>query len=53
MNKVNNLQIFSLNGLDVRTVLIDGAQYFVGKDIAEIFGYAKSRNAIKNHLDDE
>ncbi len=53
MNKLNNLQIFSFNGLDVRTVLIDGEPYFVGKDIAEILGYAKSRNAIKNHVDDE
>ncbi|WP_310652788.1 phage antirepressor [Lactobacillus jensenii] len=50
---MNNLQIFSFNGLDVRTVLIDGEPYFVGKDIAEILGYAKSRNAIKNHVDDE
>lgn len=50
---MNNLQIFNFNGLDVRTVLIDGEPYFVGKDIAEILGYAKSRNAIKNHVDDE
>nr|DAU26643.1 MAG TPA: repressor domain protein [Caudoviricetes sp.] len=51
--KMKDLQIFSFNGLDVRTVLIDGEPYFVGKDIAEILGYAKSRNAIKNHVDDE
>ncbi|MCZ9718658.1 phage antirepressor [Lactobacillus mulieris] len=50
---MKDLQIFSFNGLDVRTVLIDGEPYFVGKDIAEILGYAKSRNAIKNHVDDE
>ncbi|MDT9544459.1 phage antirepressor [Lactobacillus jensenii] len=50
---MNDLQIFKFNGLDVRTVLIDGEPYFVGKDIAEILGYAKSRNAIKNHVDDE
>lgn len=50
---MKDLQIFSFNGLDVRTVLIDGEPYFVGKDIAEILGYVKSRNAIKNHVDDE
>lgn len=50
---MKDLQIFSFNGLDVRTVFIDGEPYFVGKDIAEILGYAKSRNAIKNHVDDE
>ena len=51
--KMKDLQIFSFNGLDVRTVLIDGEPYFVGKDVTEILGYAKSRNAIKNHVDDE
>lgn len=53
MNKLNNLQIFKFNGADVRTVLIDGEPYFVGKDVAEVLGYAKPRNAIRNHVDDE
>lgn len=50
---MNNLQIFKFNGADVRTVLIDGEPYFVGKDVAEVLGYAKPRNAIRNHVDDE
>ena len=35
----------------VRTVIIDGDAWFVGKDIAVILGYAKPRNAISSHVD--
>lgn len=38
---------------EVRTVLIGGEPYFVGKDIAVILGYAKPRNAIASHVDAE
>lgn len=37
----------------VRTITINNEPYFVGKDIAEILGYAKPRNAIASHVDDE
>ena len=37
----------------VRTLLIDGEPYFVGKDVAEFLGYSKARNAIAVHVDDE
>ncbi len=53
MNKLNNLQIFNFNGLDVRTVLIDGEPYFVGKDVAEVLGYRNTRDALKKHVDNE
>ena len=32
---------------------INGEPYFVGKDIALILGYAKPRNAISTHVDEE
>lgn len=38
---------------EIRTLNIDGEPWFVGKDIAEILGYAKSRNAIATHVDEE
>ena len=38
---------------EVRTVIIDGEPYFVGKDVATILGYVKSRNAIQMHIDAE
>jgi prophage antirepressor len=53
VNKLNNLQIFNFNGLDVRTVLIDGEPYFVGKDVAEVLGYRNTRDALKKHVDNE
>ncbi|MZX72567.1 phage repressor protein/antirepressor Ant [Streptococcus pyogenes] len=46
-------EIFNFKGQEVRTVTIDDEPYFVGKDVAEILGYAKARNAIASHVDDE
>lgn len=50
---MKDLQIFNFRGLDVRTVLIDGEPYFVGKDVAEVLGYKKPENAVANHVDEE
>lgn len=38
---------------EIRTLNIDGEPWFVGKDIAEVLGYAKARNAIATHVDEE
>ena len=38
---------------EIRTLNIDGEPWFVGKDVAEILGYAKARNAIATHVDAE
>ncbi len=38
---------------EIRTLNINGEPWFVGKDAAEILGYAKARNAIATHVDDE
>lgn len=49
-----NVQVFNNEEFgQVRTLEIDGMVYFVGKDVAEVLGYAKARNAIANHVDDE
>ncbi|HCX8374450.1 TPA: phage antirepressor, partial [Staphylococcus aureus] len=47
------LQTFNFKELPVRTVEIENEPYFVGKDIAEILGYARADNAIRNHVDSE
>lgn len=47
------LQIFKFEEQEVRTQIINNEPWFVGKDIAEVLGYAKSRNAIAAHIDDE
>lgn len=50
---MNELQVFNFNKRNVRTMVLNDEPYFVGKDVAEILGYAKPRNAIAKHVDDE
>ena len=51
---MNELKIFKNEEFgQVRTVMIDGQPYFVGKDVAEILGYAEPRSAISKKVDDE
>ena len=38
---------------EIRTIAINDEPWFVGKDVAEILGYAKPENAIANHVDEE
>lgn len=37
----------------VRTLTIDNEPWFVGKDVAEVLGYAKPANAIATHVDED
>lgn len=37
----------------VRTIIIDNEPYFVGKDVADILGYADSNKALAMHVDEE
>lgn len=46
-------EIFNFHGQKVRTVTVDNEPYFVGKDVAEILGYARTDNAIRNHVDED
>ena len=49
-----DLQVFTHDELgSVRVLEIDGESWFVGKDVADILGYANSRKAIGDHVDDE
>ncbi|EGQ3487491.1 phage antirepressor [Staphylococcus pseudintermedius] len=50
---MQDLQTFNFKELPVRMVEIENEPYFVGKDIAEILGYARADNAIRNHVDNE
>ncbi len=38
---------------EIRTLIIDGQPYFVGKDVAEILGYSNTRDALSKRVDDE
>lgn len=46
---MSNLIPFEFNGTAVRVVEKDGEPFFVAKDVAELLGYAKPRNAIAAH----
>jgi prophage antirepressor-like protein len=37
----------------IRTVMINGTPYFVGKDVAEALGYSNSSKAVATHIDEE
>lgn len=51
---MNEIQVFENEQFGtIRTITIDGEPWFVGKDVAESLGYAKARNAILRHVDDE
>lgn len=40
---------FVFEGERVRSLLIDGEPWFVGRDVAQVLGYAKPENAIGRH----
>lgn len=48
---MDNVQIFQSNEFgNIRTSTINGAIWFVGKDVATALGYTKARNAISAHV---
>lgn len=49
----NTLKIFNFESQEVRTVLINGEPWFVGKDVATILGYNNPQKALRDHVDEE
>lgn len=51
----NELQIFKNEELEmeIRTLMIEGEPYFVGKDVASILGYKEPRSAVSKKVDEE
>ncbi|MGE9849115.1 phage antirepressor [Lactobacillus amylovorus] len=50
---MKDLQLFNFENQQVRTLKINDEPYFVGKDVANILGYADSTRAINQHVDKE
>lgn len=51
---MNDLQVFTNKSFgSVRTVMMDGEPWFVGKDVAEILDYKNPNEAIQDHVDDD
>lgn len=51
MNEVTEFKNYEFGTL--RQIDIDDVPWFVGKDVAEILGYANTNEAIADHVDDE
>lgn len=49
----NEIQIFNFENNEIRALNIDGKPYFVGKDVADVLGYADQNKALAMHVDDE
>lgn len=43
------LEVFNFEGIEVRTIVIEGKAHFVGRDVANALGYADATNALKQH----
>lgn len=50
---MTHLQIFDFENKEVRMQVINDEPWFIGKDVAEILGYERADNAIRNHVDEE
>ena len=52
--QMNELQIFESPEFgQVRTVVIENEPWFVGKDVANILGYANTKDAISSHVEED
>lgn len=49
----NKIQVFNFKEQSIRTMLIDGKPFFVGKDVAKTLGYKKPLNALATHVDED
>lgn len=50
---MEEIKLFKFEGNEVRALKINDEPYFVGKDVAEILGYALPTKAIQDHVDKE
>ena len=46
---MTDLSVFAFDSQAVRVVMVDGQPWFVGKDVAEVLGYANPADAIAKH----
>ena len=46
---MSDLSVFAFDSQAVRVVMVDGEPWFVGKDVAEVLGYARPNDALQQH----
>lgn len=50
----DEIQIFNNEEFgEIRTVMIEGEPWFVGKDVAEALGYSNTKDALSTHVDQD
>lgn len=50
---MNEVQLFNFENHEVRSILLSDEPWFVGRDVAEVLGYADTNQAIRKHVDNE
>ena len=50
---MNEVQLFNFESHEVRSLLINGEPWFVGKDVADVLGYQNASRDINRHVDEE
>lgn len=45
----NKMQLFSFEGAQIRSVVIDGEPWFVGRDVCQVLGYVNETKAMSDH----
>lgn len=50
---MSELTIFNFEENEVRTKILNGEPWFVGKDVADVLGYTNTQKAIRDHVEEE
>lgn len=50
---MKEVQLFNFENHEVRSLLLNNEPWFVGKDVADVLGYADTNQAIRKHVDNE
>lgn len=53
MNQLQQMVFDNADFGEVRTVVIDGEPWFIGKDVAQCLGYTNPSKALADHVDDD
>lgn len=50
---MNKVELFNFEGMNVRTITVDGEPYLIGKDVATLLGYKNTKDALTKHVNEE
>jgi prophage antirepressor-like protein len=50
---MKDLQIFNYGSKEIRIIMKDGEPWWVARDVCEVLGIARARQAVENQIDDD